>query len=533
MMRKLTLLTFGREVRMGSRIVVICLIALMVFGCAPVPAEKASPKQPDRTPSAEIPEATKQRIGAAYGQLPLSFEANQGQTDDQVQFLARGSGYTLFLTPTEAIFALQQVVAETEVTPSSLVQSIQTNLTERAKPTLMRMQLVGANPAPQMGGLEKLPGRSHYYIGNDPQKWHTDVPHFARVEYQDVYPGVDLVYHGDQRQLEYDFVVAPGTDPGGITLAFQGVDQLEIDDQGNLVLQAAGGEVVQHAPVVYQEIDGIRQAVAGDYVLKGEHQVGFQLGAYDASQSLVIDPVLIYSTYYGGSTEEIGYGIAVDAAGNAYVARTVGSFVAGEWEGDVYVAKLDPTGSTLIYSTHFGGDLEDFPTDIAVDSDGQAYVTGWTWSANFPTTPNALQPAHGDPCGDYLCSDAFMAQLDADGHRIYSTYLGGTEGDSSHGIDVDVAGKAYVTGWTQSPNFPITENAFQSTRPTGWGRPPDLPVDGFVAKIDPSQSPENQLVYSTCLGGLGRDAGASGLCFALDPVGLVHCASTKCCITRR
>ena len=228
-------------------------------------------------------------LAQAYGQLPLSFEANQGQTDPQVDFLSRGSGYALFLTPTEAVLSLQ-----TPTAPGATAD-------QAAPDAVLSMQLVGASATPQVVGLDQLPGTSNYFIGNDPSQWHTDIPNYAQVEEQSVYPGVDLVYYGNQQQLEYNFTVAPGADPGVIRMAFTGAQSATLDAQGNLVLQTAGGPVVEQAPVLYQEAGGVRQAVSGQYVLEGNGQVGFAVGSYDPSQPLVIDPILSYSTYLGGS----------------------------------------------------------------------------------------------------------------------------------------------------------------------------------------------------------------------------------------
>ena len=250
----------------------------------------------------------------AYGQLPLSFQLNEGQTDPEVAFLSQGSGYALFLTPTEAVLSLQ--------TPASTPAAPGADTAQAATDAVLSMQLVGASAAPQVVGLDQLPGTTNYLIGNDPSQWHTDIPNYAQVEEQGVYPGVDLVYYGNQQQLEYDFTVAPGADPGVIRMAFTGAQSATLDDQGNLVLQTAGGAVVEQAPVLYQEADGVRQAVSGQYVLEGDGQVGFAVGSYDPSQPLVIDPVLSYSTYLGGSGYNSGQGIAVDSAGDAYVTGT-------------------------------------------------------------------------------------------------------------------------------------------------------------------------------------------------------------------
>src|SRR5438132_8986691 len=286
---------------------------------------------------------------AAYGQLPLSFEANQGQTDAQVNFLARGNGYALFLAPSQAVLSLQK--------PSTPVASIPGTDVPSSPPDVLHMHLVGANASAQVAGLDRLPSISNYLIGNDPCQWHTNVPNYGRVKYQQVYSGVDLVYYGNQRQLEYDFVVAPGANPGVIQLAFQGAQAMTLDSQGNLVLHTTGGDVVEHAPVLYQEVGGVRQAVSGQYVLEGNGQVGFAVGGYDVSQALVIDPVLGYSTYLGGSgNQDVGQGIAVDSAGNAYLTGQTNSsdfptanplqvFTGGY---HAFVAKMNASGTALV-----------------------------------------------------------------------------------------------------------------------------------------------------------------------------------------
>jgi hypothetical protein len=250
------------------------------------------------------------RVAAAYGQLPLSFEANLGETDPEVRFLSRGAGYSLFLTPTQAVLTLQQpAAAGSQPAPAASV----------APDTVLRMQLVGANDNPQVIGEDQLPGVSNYLIGNDPRQWHTAIPTYGKVAYHGVYPGIDLLYYGNQQQLEYDFTVAPGADPAAITLAFQGVENVALDAEGNLVLHTPGGDVVEDAPVLYQDAGGGRKDIAGRYALKGPDQVGFAVDAYDRSRPLTIDPVLSYSTYLGGTGNDYGYGIAVDGSGNAYV----------------------------------------------------------------------------------------------------------------------------------------------------------------------------------------------------------------------
>jgi hypothetical protein len=451
------------------------------------------------TPLTQADAATQARVSQAYGQLPLSFEANQGQTDAQVNFVSRGSGYTLFLTPAEAVLALPKSATTEGSAPGS-------------PGDVLHMQLVGANAAPQVLGLDALPGRSNYLIGNDPSQWHTDISSYRRVAYQNVYAGVDLIYYGNQRQLEYDFVVAPGADPHAIHLAFQGAESIAVDAQGNLVLHTAGGDVIEHAPVLYQESAGLRQAVSGTYVIEGNGQVGFALGSYDPSRQLVIDPVfsLVYSTYLGGKGQTRGYAIAVDTSGNAYVTglttstafptqAPLQSKIAGSV--DVFVTELNAAGSALVYSTYLGGSGIENDSGgllwggITVDGVGNAYVTGFTSSTNFPVTPGAFQTALAGR------NNAFVTKINpsqvGSASLVYSTYLGGSGDDYGNGIAVDSTGDAYVVGATYSTNFPTTAGAFQVTGNNN---------DAFVTKINPTGS---ALVYSTLLGGtstLGSDS---------------------------
>ena len=435
--------------------------------------------------------ASNDQILQAYGQIPLSFEVNQGQTAAQVDFLSQGSGYTLFLTPTETVLSLQKPAPAAgggAEAPDSVVLS---------------SRFVGANPQPQVVGLDRLAGTSNYFIGSDPSQWHTNVANYGQVEYQDLYPGVDLVFYGNQRQLEYDYVVVPGTDPGVIKLAIDGAESMTIDGQGDLVLHTSGGDVLEHAPVVYQESGGVRQPVSGQFVLEGDGQVGFAVGAYDHTQPLVIDPVLSYSTYLGGTSLTACSGIAVDSAGDAYVTgttystdfpTTAGAFqtsLGGGGNGDAFVTKLNPTGTALVYSTYLSGTNYDGCNGIAVDTAGNAYVTGDTTSTDFPTTTGAFQTTYRGG------GDAFVTKLNSTGTAlVYSTFLGGTNGDGGLGIAVDTAGNAYVTGDTTSTDFPTTTGAFQTTYRGGG--------DAFVTKLNPTGT---ALVYSTYLGGTGDDVG--------------------------
>jgi hypothetical protein len=460
----------------------------------------------------------KVQVQANYGKLPLSFEANQGQTDAQVRFLARGQGYTLFLTPTETVLSLKKTQAKARISQPSAKSSS----TSEAIGTVLRMQLAGANPAPKVVGREPLPGHVNYLIGKDPSQWHTQVPTYGKVAYESVYPGVDLVYYGNQGQLEYDFVVAPGADPHNIKLTFQGANNIKVTPTGELVLHTANGGLRMHKPVIYQQIEGVRQPIAGSYALKADQTVGFQVAAYDAAHPLIIDPVLAYSTYLGGSEKMIGNGegaldIAVDRQGQAYVTGITAATdfptvnaaqpVSGSAlsdptdDADAFVAKLSADGKTLRYATYLGGSQFDFGRGIAVDQQGQAYVTGFTESLNFPTK-NALQPIIGG------IEDGFVTKLSADGALRYSTYLGGSMRESCTDIAVDLRGQAYVTGETETRNFPA-RNALQPT--FGGGN-----TDAFVARLS---ADGRTLRYSTYLGGNGSEGG-SGI--AVDLRGQVY-----------
>src|SRR6266576_230582 len=376
------------------------------------------------------------------------------------------------------------------------------------------MKLVGAKLTPQVEGVDEFPGKANYIIGNDPKKWGTNVPTYAKVRYREVYPGVDLVYYGKQRQLEHDFIVAPGADPSSITLGFAGAEKMSLDPRrGALVLSVKGGEVRFEKPRIYQELGGTWREISGGYVLKNANGVGFAVAAYDANKPLVIDPTLFYSTYRGGSGEDLGLGIAADGVGNAYVtgytlstdfpgasSSTIQSSNGGGF--DAFVAKINAAGTALVYSTYLGGSSDDLGFGIAADGAGNAYVTGYTLSTDFPgASSSMIQSSNG---GGF---DAFVAKFNAGGTAlVYSTYLGGSGDDPGQGIAVDATGNAYVTGNTVSTDFPTTLLAFQSANAGS--------TDAFVTKLNPAGSAP--LVYSTYLGGSSDDFGQG---IAVDAAG--------------
>jgi hypothetical protein len=315
------------------------------------------------------PGPTLQKRAAAlseYGKLPLSFEANRGQTDGQVKFLSRGSGFSLFLTGDEAVIALKKT-GPSQIDPRRriLTPTRMADTDGSSASVKLHMQLLGANMESRVVGAAELPGKVNYFIGNDPAKWRTNVPTYAQVKYENVYPGVDLVYYGNRGRLEYDFVVAPGTDPSVIALRFRGGSDVAVDQNGELLLNSE--DVRFQKPVVYQNTDGTRKPVESQYVMTAENTIRFTVGDYDRSQPLVIDPVLVYSTYLGGSDTDVGKSIAVDASENAYVTGETFSTdfptanalqpTFPEVRGlraryTVFVTKINASGSALVYSTY-------------------------------------------------------------------------------------------------------------------------------------------------------------------------------------
>jgi hypothetical protein len=476
-------------------------------------------------------------LAQSFGNRPLSFEANQGQTDSEVQFLSRGPGYSLFLTPTEAVLSLRKAEAQPARTKLKTMKLMKPTRPKPASAAVLRMQLEGANAHVKVEGIGELPGKTHYLRGKDPKAWRTGIPSYARVKYHGVYPGVDLVYYGKQRQLEYDFVVAPGADPKTIRLRFDGVEQLSLDSKGQLVVKTPGGDVIQHKPVIYQEIGGVRKEVAGGYVLSPAKKdktplVGFRIAQYNISKPLIIDPVLAYSTYLGGSIQLSNDGddsassIAVDAFGNAYVTGNTDSsdfpVVNSEYFGnpffffgDAFVTKFDPKGA-VIYSTVFGGSIGDGATGIAVDRQGNAYVTGSTGSNDFPTLHSIEDTCAEELSGISGSDDAYVTKFSPDGSSIiYSTCFGGSSSETGHAIDVDRTGNAYVTGTTSSIDFP-TVNPVQASSAGGQG-------DIFIVKL---HEDGGSFKYATYLGGSGGNVTEVGRGIVADRFGNAYVTGT-------
>ena len=499
--RKAILIAFG---------LLVIMLMLLIFS-----------RQLSGTTLEKLSEAAAPQIMDTYGRLPLMFEVNRGQTDSQVKYLSRGRGYGLFLTPGEVVLVARKSHIKQSASSNRLASRYKkTAHAESTTPTIVRMRLVGPNPAPGVIGVEQLPGRNHYFIGNNPNKWIRNIPQYARVKYGGIYPGVDLIFYGNQKQLEYDFVVNPGADPGVIRIKFAGMDKLSLDDNGNLVLQIGNDRIIMRAPVIYQEINNEKQRVAGHYLLCKTGEVGFNVAPYDIGKPVVIDPVLVYSTYLGGSSSESGNGITLDADGNAYVTGSTSSsnfpMAAStpfqdynKGGSDAFVTKLNSEGTALVYSTYLGGSGNDEGLGIAVDISGNAYVTGSTYSNDFPKagTPAPFQGTLSGGSG----SDAFVTKLNSEGTAlVYSTYLGGGSNDYGQGIAVDSPGNAYVTGYTDSSNFPMVagDTPFQDSNKGG--------SDVFVTKIN---SEGTELDYSTYLGGSSNDYGKG---IAVDSSGYAY-----------
>lgn len=525
------------------------------------------------TSTTAITPATRTRINATYAALPLAFEANQGQVDPQVKYMARGNGYTLFLTGNDAVISLYSSEKNSEQTVASRTNRrirSQSGLqkTRTLSTSVMRMHVVNGNSQARVVATDQLPGKINYYIGSDTSKWRTDVGQYARVSYEDVYRGVNLAFHGGQRQMEFDFIVAPRANPSVIKLGFRGARKISTDASGNLVLVSSNGDLMLHRPIAYQQGNDGRHSVDARFVVKANNEVAFALGPYDRSRELVIDPSLSYATYLGGNAEDEVFAIAVDSSGNAYVAgqtlstnfpthsgtistsggfdafvsklnqtgtapvdfttliggsandsalgiaeNPTGIYVIGNTSSalaftatigpgggqDLFVAKLDNAAGAIQYLTKIGGTGTDSGNAIAVDLSGNAYLSGETFSTDFPTAV----PIQSTNAG---ADDGFVAKLNPTGTALlYSTYLGGSGGDLATGIALDGQNNAYVTGITVSSNFPTTAGAFQTT--VGGAD------DSFIAGIKADGS---GLIYSTYLGGSGSD---DALGIAVDSVG--------------
>ena len=460
------------------------------------PAQASSKKA--RGPTAS---ATKQQALAAYGKLPLSFTANAGQTDARVRYSAQGAGFSVFLTRREAMLSLKRPGKQ-----------------GRGRGVALALRFLGSNRNVAIRGERPGPGRVNYLLGNDPAKWRTGLRTYERVVYRNLWPGVDMVFAGQNGTLKYEFLVRPGARVRDIRLAYRGAKRLSLDRQGNLRIGTSLGVLTDTRPLSYQLVAGKRVPVRSSFALE-PHGGGYGFAvdsAYDRRYPLLIDPGLLYSTYLGGGSFDFGVGIALDGAGSAYLTgytasadfpTTAGAFdTSFNGASDAFVTKLDASGAALGYSTYLGGsEGDDNGLGIALDGAGSAYLTGATGSADFPTTAGAFDTTYN---GGY---DGFVTKLDASGAALgYSSYLGGDSFDSGYGIALDGAGSAYLTGETRSRDFPTTVGAFDTSFN-------GVVTDAFVTKLDPSGA---ALGYSSYLGGSDTESGGdSGNGIALDGAG--------------
>ncbi|MGE3482348.1 MAG: SBBP repeat-containing protein [Gammaproteobacteria bacterium] len=461
------------------------LLAVLLLRGAPAPADKA-PSASEADPA--------QTSTPAPG---LAFEPAPGDGADRPRFIARGNGYVARLDPAGAQFRLYGASGRDGAGGPAFAHAA--------------FRLAGANAAAAGAGLDPLPGRSHYYLGDDPGAWRVNVPNYARVGYAAVYPGIDMVYHGEQGGLEFDFIVTPGADPDVIRLAFDAGRDVRIDAAGDLLLATAAGDLRLRRPVAYQEVSGRRERVDAAFELDGAaRELRFRVGSYDASRRLIIDPVITYADYLGGAGADSAQAIAVDAGGNRYVTGSTGSALFADEDKplgsgtDAYVAKLDPSGARL-YVTFVGGVGADESNAIAVDSGGEAFIAGRTASPALPATGGTAQPSYGGN------GDAFIARLATDGALEYSSYLGGAALDIGRAIALSAGGDVVVGGSTLSGDFPLQD----ARQPALAGQ-----SDGFVTRISPDGT---ALVYSTYHGGIGPDNVAA---LALDETDAVYVGGT-------
>jgi hypothetical protein len=522
---------FAAERSLKSLFASTAVLLAIALGWAVVPV-RSEPRHPgEQRPAKDSANATQSatNVKNQYGKLPLSFESNVGQSDASVQYISRANGYSLFLSSKETTFLLK---ANSSASQQSTKQaSPEAGRFERG--SSLRLQFPNSNPSALMSPFEEQVGKINYLIGNDAKAWHVNIPTYAKVKQRNLYPGIDVVYYGTQQRLEYDFVVSPGANPRAIAFAFSNADKVRLDKNGNLIVSVVAGDVRMRKPLAYQQNGkGQRQLIAANYILRGRNGAAISVGSYDHSRELVIDPILEYSTYLGGSNIDGGNAIAVAQDKTAFIAG--GTFSTNfptahplqpnhggpdDFARDAFVAKLSADGSTLLYATYLGGSSEDIANGIAIDTFGNAYVAGTTLSGDFPVTFGAANTLCGGDgkCGStwngkgLIVSNGFVAKLNPAGSQlIYSTFIGEYENVRVQAIAVDKDEIAYVTGQT-GPNLPVTVPIPPDTQP-----PPPFPItasafqpaiagedDAFVAKISASGS---TILYSSYLGGDNEDS---------------------------
>jgi beta-propeller repeat-containing protein/List-Bact-rpt repeat protein len=463
--------------------------------------------------------STQPSKGMAFGNIPLAFEPNYGQAGNaQVKYMARAHGYSLFLTSSEAAFVMPVgpqnsplLSVHKGMSLSELEKAMNAPQTNSAV-AVLRMEMLGASAQPQLTAENLQPGKTNYLIGKDPKNWHSNIPRYGQVRYRDVYPGIDLAYHGTQ-QLEFDFVVKPGANPDKIALGFEGAQKLRTDNSGNLVLGTPAGEMQLLRPVAYQEKDGVRKPVSARFVTKEKNKVAFELGAYDRTRQLVIDPSITFATYYGGPQEETAAGVALDASGNIYLVGTTSSTTLPGpnpsnignvgTSHDGYIAQFTPSG-TVGFLTFYGGSLDDFPQAVAVDATG-IYIAGTTQSKDFPVSTGAAQTVYGGngaPGTGHGAGDGFVLKLTPDGsNETWGTYAGGNDLDIAFALAVDSSQNVYVVGETFSTG-PGLGTAFTPHNSLPQGNAENGSGDGFVVEVKADGS---QFIIMSYIGGTNLD----------------------------
>ncbi|MBI4744941.1 MAG: SBBP repeat-containing protein, partial [Actinobacteria bacterium] len=424
-------------------------------------------------------EAEKEKAIKAYGKLPIYFVPNKGQLNSKVKYYAAGAGYSFYLTQDGVTYSFTKNNpndAKNLLTPET---NKDIDKSKKIEGYALKIKFLGTNQNTILESQKEQKGKVNYLIGNDSKKWQTNLSIFSQITYKNLYSGIDLTYKSDQKKIKYEFTVSPKANYKEVKFLYKGANSLRLDKKGNLLINTPWGKLKDEKPYVYQLVNGEKVSVDAGFTIKDD-AVGFSLGNYNPNLPLVIDPGLLYSTFLGGSDIDYGFGIALDVLGNAYVIgntqssnfpTTVGAFDATHDYGcNIFVTKLNPQGSDLLYSTFLGGSDIDYGFGITLDASDNAYVTGYTSSSNFPTTAGAFDATHN---GGY--DDAFVAKLNPQGSGLlYSTFLGGSSGDYGWDITLDASDNAYVTGYTSSSNFPTTAGAFDATHNGGYD-------DAFVA----------------------------------------------------
>lgn len=478
---------------------------------------------PQDRPGRGTTDLLKDQVAKNLARAPLSFQPNLGQTDSRVRFLSRANGYNLFLTATGAVFDLPTASARSADRTSQSFRA--TKSSAEATRVSIEMELVGAEPGSKFEPQDALPGKVNYFIGKDPEKWQTNVPTYQRISQANVYAGINVSYYGTGEETEYDFVVNPGSDPKMIRLGFKGASNVRVDKAGDLLLQLEGGVLKQRKPVAYQNIDGRRREVTASYIMLKRNEVGFEIGEYDSTRPLVIDPVLLYSTYLGGTGVDEIVRVTTNSS-SVFVSGTTNSAIAfpatpgayqtsfgGPIGNDAFVARLDQSSTpAFTYITYLGGSGNDFAYGIAADEANNAYVAGDTWGGGFPTTPGSFRSS---PL--FRTVDGFVTKLNSSGSAlVYSTYIGGSQGyDYLRDIDVDASGSAFVTGHTNAIDFPMDESGVTRTTPGGLPHNFRSESDNFDALVLGLNPVGNDLIYTTFLGGPNPMEGDSGLGIAV------------------